>query len=39
MYPGGDVRLPDPGKTACYERDYQRFLAMHRHRAELDAMG
>ena len=39
MYPGGDVRLPDPGKTASYERDYQRFLAMHRHRAELDAMG
>ncbi|MDE1995492.1 MAG: FGGY-family carbohydrate kinase [Rhizobiaceae bacterium] len=38
MYPGGHERLPDKGKKALYDRDYRRFLAMYRHRAELDAM-
>jgi len=38
MYPGGDVRLPDKGKRALYDRDYRRLLAMHRHRAELETM-
>jgi L-ribulokinase len=38
MYPGGCERLPDRSKTALYDRDYRRFLAMQRHRAELDAI-
>jgi FGGY-family pentulose kinase len=38
MYPGGDVRVPDEGKRAVYDRDYRRLLAMYRHRAELEAM-
>ena len=38
MYPGGAERLPDPAQKALYDRDYRKFLAMHRHRAELDAM-
>ncbi|MFJ6325082.1 MULTISPECIES: FGGY-family carbohydrate kinase [unclassified Rhizobium] len=38
MYPGGLERLPDAGRKALYDRDYRRFLAMYRHRAELDAM-
>jgi len=38
MYPGGYERLPDTGKKALYDREYRRFLAMYRHRAELDAM-
>jgi FGGY-family pentulose kinase len=38
MYPGGYERLPDLGKKAAYDRDYRRFLAMYRHRSELERM-
>ena len=38
MYPGGYERLPNAEKKGLYDRDYRRFLAMYRHRAELDAM-
>ncbi len=38
MYPGGHERLPNAEKKGLYDRDYRRFLAMYRHRAELDAM-
>ena len=38
MYPGGHERLPNRQRKALYDRDYRRFLAMYRHRAELDAM-
>jgi FGGY-family pentulose kinase len=38
MYPGGSVRLPDRSKQALYDHDYRRFLAMYRHRAELEAV-
>ena len=38
MYPGGHERLPDASRKPLYDRDYRRFLAMHRHRAELDGM-
>lgn len=36
MYPGGQERHGNPAHVGRYERDYRRFLAMHRHRAELD---
>ncbi|MBD9373313.1 FGGY-family carbohydrate kinase [Rhizobium sp. ARZ01] len=36
MYPGGTEYLPDPGKRDHYDREYRRFLAMYRHREELD---
>jgi ribulose kinase len=38
MYPGGEERVPDGTKQAMYDREYHRFLAMYRHRAELEAM-
>jgi ribulose kinase len=38
MYPGGSERLPNRSKQALYDRDYRRFLAMYRHRAELEAI-
>jgi ribulose kinase len=38
MYPGGHERHPDPQRQAGYDREYRRFLAMYRHRAELDRM-
>ncbi|TCL69552.1 FGGY-family carbohydrate kinase [Rhizobium sp. BK251] len=38
MHPGGEVRAPDRSRMALYDRDYRRFLAMHRHRSELDAI-
>ena len=38
MYPGGRELLPDAGRKAAYDRDYRRFLALQRHRAELDAI-
>ncbi|TDW35519.1 FGGY-family pentulose kinase [Rhizobium azibense] len=38
MYPGGEERAPDATKQALYDREYRRFLAMYRHRAELDAI-
>lgn len=39
MYAGGAEFLPDPARKAGYDRDYRRFLALYRHRAELEAMG
>jgi FGGY-family pentulose kinase len=38
MYPGGSTFLPNPSRKAKYDRDYRRFLALYRHRAELDAI-
>ena len=38
MYPGGSASLPDAPRKAAYDRDYRRFLALYRHRAELDAI-
>ncbi|CAN7371925.1 FGGY-family carbohydrate kinase [Rhizobium sp. LjRoot30] len=38
MMSAGTERLPDPQRQALYDRDYRRFLAMLRHRAELEAM-
>jgi FGGY-family pentulose kinase len=38
MYPGGNESLPDPARKAGYDRDYRTFLALYRHRAELDAI-
>lgn len=39
MYPGGRDYHPDPARKAAYDRDYRRFLALYRHRAELEAIG
>jgi len=38
MCSGGSRRQPDPTRKAGYERDYRSFLAMYRHRAELEGM-
>ncbi|MBZ5759213.1 MULTISPECIES: FGGY-family carbohydrate kinase [Rhizobium] len=38
MYPGGNERVPDASRKAGYDREYRRFLAMIRHRAELEMM-
>ncbi|MDO1584304.1 FGGY-family carbohydrate kinase [Rhizobium oryzicola] len=38
MDQGGRVQMPDATRRAGYDRDYRRFLAMHRHRAELEAI-
>ncbi|MCP8894100.1 FGGY-family carbohydrate kinase [Shinella daejeonensis] len=38
MYPGGRTLFPDPGRKAGYDRDYRRFLTLHRHRRELEAI-
>ncbi len=35
---GGSERRPDAARAAQYDRDYRRFLAMLRHRAELRGM-
>ncbi len=35
---GGVERLPDVARAAQYDRDYRRFLAMVRHRDELNAL-
>ena len=35
---GGSLHRPRPELRDAYNRDYRRFLAMHRHRAELEAM-
>jgi ribulose kinase len=32
------VRNADPSARAEFDRDYQIFLAMHRHRREIDAI-
>ena len=38
MHGGGRTLLPDAGRKAGYDRDYSRFLALYRQRAELEAM-
>jgi FGGY-family pentulose kinase len=38
MYPGGSEFLPNAALKAGYDRDYRRFLALYRHRAELEAI-
>ncbi|TRL34978.1 FGGY-family carbohydrate kinase [Rhizobium straminoryzae] len=38
MDQGGTVRLPEGRAHPHYERDYRRFLAMQRHRTELEAI-
>ena len=38
MHPGGRELLPEAGRRAAYDRDYRRFLALHRHRAELETI-
>lgn len=38
MDQGGSVRQPNSAARTHYDRDYRRFLAMQRHRAELDAI-
>ena len=38
MYAGGTAFLPDAARKAGYDRDYRRFLALYRHRAELEAI-
>ena len=37
MHQGGAVREPDPATAARYERDWRAFLAMQRHRGEVEA--
>lgn len=36
MYPGGEEKPSNPELAGRYDRDYRRFLAMYRHREELD---
>jgi FGGY-family pentulose kinase/HAD superfamily hydrolase (TIGR01509 family) len=38
MTPAGFVRVPDPHARARYDRDYAVFLAMQRHRGEVDGL-
>lgn len=38
MDQGGTIRQCDPARRDVYERDYRRFMAMHRHRAELEGI-
>ncbi|WP_421360609.1 FGGY-family carbohydrate kinase [Agrobacterium rosae] len=38
MYSGGEEKTSSGERKQRYERDYQRFLAMYRHRAELEAI-
>lgn len=38
MVSPGRLHAPDAGRRQAYEKDYRRFLAMIRHRAELDAL-
>jgi ribulose kinase len=38
MYPGNTEIPGNPALTPLYERDYRRFLAMHRHRQELESL-
>ena len=38
MSQGGRVRHPDPAAAARFDRDYQVFLAMQQHRAEIEGM-
>ena len=38
MASASDIRPPNPAHQAPYARDYQKFLALQRHRAELNAL-
>ncbi|QRM56478.1 FGGY-family carbohydrate kinase [Sinorhizobium sp. BG8] len=38
MYPGGSEFAPNPALKEGYDRDYRRFLALARHRAEIDSI-
>jgi FGGY-family pentulose kinase len=38
MYPGGTEFLPDAGRRVSFDRDYRRFLALQRHREELETI-
>ena len=38
MSSAGTERLPDPALRRIYDRDYRRFLALYRHREELESM-
>ncbi len=38
MYPGHSEIAANPALRTHYERDYRRFLAMHRHRQELESL-
>ena len=38
MYAGGREFLPDAARKAGYDRDYRRFLALLRHRMELETL-
>ncbi|WP_137133423.1 FGGY-family carbohydrate kinase [Rhizobium sp. FKY42] len=38
MDQGGTVRECDPQRKGFYDRDFKRFMAMHRHRSELEAI-
>ena len=38
MHQGGSLRDPDPATAHLYERDWQAFLAMQRHRAEIERL-
>jgi ribulose kinase len=38
MYPGNAEISGDPARRPRYERDYRRFLAMYRHRQELESL-
>jgi FGGY-family pentulose kinase len=38
MDQGGEIRRPNEAARAAYDRDFRRFLAMYRHRAELEAI-
>lgn len=38
MASSGQKRLPNPALRGSYDRDYRRFLALYRHRAELESM-
>ncbi len=38
MQQGGSARQPDPEAVARFDKDYQVFLAMHRHRSEIEGL-
>jgi hypothetical protein len=38
MHQGGAARDPDMGTAARYERDWQAYRAMQRHRGEVDGL-
>lgn len=38
MHSAGEMLRPNPGLTGGYDRDYRRFMAMQRHREELESL-